>query len=59
MLKIHLTNVCITGRLYALQQGLVLDAKSKEALTFLTTLMTWLENVKKNLKSDEVITSKQ
>lgn len=42
-------------RLYALQQGLVLDAKSKEALTFLTTLMTWLENVKKNLKSDETV----
>jgi len=44
-------------RLYALQQSLVLDAKSKEALTFLTTLMSWLENVKKDLKSEETVTN--
>jgi len=33
-------------RLYALQMGLQIDNKSKESLSFLTTMMSWLEEVR-------------
>lgn len=44
----------LSGRLYSLQQGLSLDKKSKEAIGVLTTLMTWLETTKTELKHLEV-----
>lgn len=44
-------------RLAALQSGLQLDKKSKEALALLMPLMDWLEKEKKVLSSEETVTS--
>lgn len=44
-------------RLAALQTGLTLDKKSKEALELLLPLMDWLEKEKKVLKEQEAVTS--
>ena len=38
-------------RLYAFQLGLQIDNKSKESLKFLTSIMSWLENVKSFLSN--------
>ena len=44
-------------RLSALQTGLGLDKKSKEALALLLPLMEWLEKEKQVLKDQEAITN--
>ncbi|VVC29069.1 Vacuolar protein sorting-associate protein Vta1/Callose synthase, N-terminal domain [Cinara cedri] len=44
-------------RLYALQTALTLDKSSKEAKTFLVSLMDWLEKQKVFLKENDMITN--
>jgi len=44
-------------RLYALQTALALDKSSKDAKTFLVSLMDWLEKQKNNLKDNDMITN--
>jgi len=44
-------------RFYCVQNGLKIDSKSKEAVSFLTSLMGWLEKEKKLRHDNETITN--
>uniref|UniRef100_A0A0V0JA61 Vacuolar protein sorting-associated protein VTA1 homolog n=1 Tax=Schistocephalus solidus TaxID=70667 RepID=A0A0V0JA61_SCHSO len=46
-----------TGRMYAVQTGVKIDAKSKESSKFLSALLDNLDDMKKALKDDERISS--
>lgn len=53
----HDINFFVLGRLYALQAALTLDKSSKDAKSFLVSLMDWLEKQKNNLKDNDMITN--